>query len=164
MSKIGFIYYKIEFFSYCYRKNAKKHSVALIFSVSCSFVDKFPSFGQFFPVILITKNEPREPLPASAFGLGWQNRSLGSFFVIAITGEKLSSNFEIFLLSWKQNNQCNKILLILVCSFFLLIDIYVYSYFFILLDFDWFDIFGRIGSLMKTLASCMVTDKIILKA
>ena len=117
MSKIGFIYYKIEFssprrgkfFSYCYRKNAKKHSVALIFSVSCSFVDKFPSFGQFFPVILITKNEPREPLPASAFGLGWQNRSLGSFFVIAITGEKLSSNFEIFLLSRKQNNQCNKI-------------------------------------------------------
>ena len=120
----------LENFSLCRWKNAKKHSVALIFSVSCSFVEKFPSFGQFFPVILITKNEPREPLPASAFGLGRQNCSLGSFFVIAITGEKLSSNFEIFLLSWKQNNQCNKILNLknsrcYLHSFFFILNTYV---------------------------------------
>ena len=96
------------FFSYFYRKNAKKHSVALIFSVSCSFVDKFPSFGQFFPVILITKNEPREPLPASAFGLGRQNCSLGSFFVIAITGKNCPQTLKFFSSAGNRTNNATK--------------------------------------------------------
>ena len=91
------------------RKNTKKHSVALFFSVSYSFVDQFPSFGQFFTVILITKKWTSGTI--ASLGLRPRPAKLFPWFIFCDLDnwKNLSSYFEIFLLSWKQNKQCNKI-------------------------------------------------------
>ena len=71
----------------------------------------FKVWGQFFPVIAITKNEPREqfcqPRPKAEAG----NGSRGSFFCDQDNWKKLSETWKfIYEAAWNRKNQCNRVL------------------------------------------------------
>ena len=71
----------------------------------------FKVWGQFFPVIAITKNEPREqfcqPRPKAKAG----NGSRGSFFCDQDNWKKLSETWKFFYeAAWNRKNQCNRVL------------------------------------------------------
>ena len=80
----------------------------------------FKVWGQFFPVIAITKNEPREqfcrPRPKAEAG----NGSRGSFFCDQDNWKKLSETWKfIYEAAWNRKNQCNRVLF---CIFPIIIE------------------------------------------
>ena len=93
-----------------YIKSWKLYFVAL-FVLFPAEEKNFKVWGQFFPVIAITKNEPREqfcrPRPKAEAG----NGSRGSFFCDQDNWKKLSETWKfIYEAAWNRKNQCNRVL------------------------------------------------------
>ena len=100
-------------------KKKKLYFVAL-FVLFPAEEKNFKVWGQFFPVIAITKNEPREqfcrPRPKAEAG----NGSRGSFFCDQDNWKKLSETWKfIYEAAWNRKNQCNRVLF---CIFPIIIE------------------------------------------